>query len=182
MVGKANDVVRKELTIHASQRRAFQAFTEQMDLWWPRMHHIGNSEMKEAVLETKQGGRWYEVGVDGTECNWGKVLVWNPPHKLVLAWQITADWQYDPNFLTEVEVNFIEKGAKLTSVILEHRNIEKYGIKAQEIWSAFDSEGGWTGMLKTFAAIAETEATAEGPYCGVGVIRVAGAEEVNAVR
>jgi hypothetical protein len=39
-----------------------------------------------------------------------KVLVWNPPHKLVLAWQITAEWQYDPNFLTEVEANFIEKG------------------------------------------------------------------------
>ena len=113
MIGKTNDVVRKELMINASQRRAFQAFTEQMDLWWPRSHHIGKSEMKEAVLETKQGGRWYEVGVDGTECNWGKVLVWNPPHKLVLAWQITAEWQYDPNFLTEVEVNFSEKGPKI---------------------------------------------------------------------
>jgi uncharacterized protein YndB with AHSA1/START domain len=160
MIGKVNDVVRKELVINASQRRAFQAFTEQMDLWWPRAHHIGKSEMKEAILETKPGGRWYEVGVDGTECNWGKVLVWNPPHKLVLAWQITAEWQYDPDFLTEVEVNFIEKGPKLTSFTLEHRNIEKFGAQAQEIWSAFDSEGGWTGMLKSFATIAETEATA----------------------
>jgi uncharacterized protein YndB with AHSA1/START domain len=166
MTGKINDVVRKELMINASQRRAFQAFAEQMDLWWPRSYHIGKSEMKEVVLETKQGGRWYEVGVDSTECNWGKVLVWNPPHKLVLAWQITAEWQYDPNFLTEVEVNFVEKGPKLTSLTLEHRNIQKFGIKAQEIWSAFDSEGGWTGMLKSFATIAETEATAESSRTG----------------
>jgi uncharacterized protein YndB with AHSA1/START domain len=158
MTAKTNDVVRKELTINASQRRTFQVFTEQMDLWWPRMHHIGKSAMKEAVLETKPGGRWYEVGVDGTECNWGKVLVWNPPRQLVLAWQITAEWQYDPNFLTEVEVNFIEQGPNLTSVTLEHRNIEKFGAQAQEIWSAFDSDGGWTGLLKSFAAIAETGA------------------------
>jgi hypothetical protein len=33
MIAKINDVVRKELMINASQRRAFQAFTEQMDLW-----------------------------------------------------------------------------------------------------------------------------------------------------
>jgi hypothetical protein len=50
----------------------------------------------------------------GSECNWGKVLVWNPPAKLVLAWQINAEWQYDPSLVREVEVNFIEEGSKLT--------------------------------------------------------------------
>jgi uncharacterized protein YndB with AHSA1/START domain len=142
VIGNVDDVVRKELTINASQRRAFQAFTEQMDLWWPRMH-----------------GQWCEVGTDGTPCDWGKVLFWNPPHKLVLAWQITAEFQYDPNFLTEIEVNFIEKGPKLTNFRLEHRNIEKFGPKAQETWSMFESESGWTGMIKSFVARAETEAT-----------------------
>ena len=162
MIAKMNDVVRKELVINASQERAFQAFTEQMDLWWPKSHHIGKSEMKETILETRLGGRWYEVGVDGTECNWGKVLVWNPPQRLVLAWQITAEWQYDPNFLTEVEVNFIEEGPQRTGFTLEHRNIERFGAKAQQIWSAFDSEDGWTGLLKSFATIAEAGATADG--------------------
>ena len=57
-------------------------------------------------------------------------------------------------------MNFIETGPKLTSFTLEHRNIEKFGIQAEEIWSMFDSEGGWTGMIKSFATIAETEATA----------------------
>ena len=155
MSGTKHEPVRKELTIKASQARAFQAFTERMDRWWPRSHHIGTTEMKELVLEPRQGGRWYEIGVDNSECNWGKVLVWNPPRKVVLAWQITAEWRYDPDFVTEVEVNFIEEGAKLTRFTLEHRNIEKFGIKAQEMWSAFDSEGGWTGMMKAFAKVAE---------------------------
>jgi len=158
MTDKKIDAVRKELMINASQPRAFQAFTEQLDLWWPRSHHIGKSELKRAVLETKEGGRWYEIDVDGEECDWGRVLVWNPPHKLVLAWQITAEWQYDPNFLTEVEANFIEQGPNLTRFTLEHRDIERFGIKAHEIWSTFDSEGGWMGILKSFAAFAETEA------------------------
>ena len=158
MSDKSRQVVRKELLINASQLRTFQAFTEQIDHWWPRSHHIGKSEMKRAVLETKGGGRWYEIGVDGSQCDWGKVLVFDPPHKLILAWQITAQWQYDPNFLTEVEVNFIEQGPNRTRLTLEHRNIEKFGLKAEEMWSAFDSEGGWTGMLNALAKHAEGRA------------------------
>ena len=147
--------VRKELMIKTSADRAFRAFTEQLDKWWPRSHHIGKAEMKQAVLEPGEGGRWYEIGVDGSECNWGKVLVWNPPTKLVLAWQINANWQFDPSFLTHVEVNFVQEGPKLTRFTLEHQDIDKFGAKANDIWAAFDSEGGWTGMLNTFAKFAE---------------------------
>ena len=155
MVTKSHAPVQKELLIKASPAHAFRVFTEQMDQWWPRSHHIGKAEMKKAVLETREGGRWYEIGVDGSECNWGKVLRWNPPHKLVLAWQINSEWQYDPQLITEVEVNFIEKEPKLTRLTLEHRDIEKFGIKAHEVWSALDSEGGWMGMLKVFAELTE---------------------------
>jgi len=148
--------VRKELTIKVSQARAFRTFTELMDQWWPRSHHIGKAELKKAVLEPRQGGRWYEIGVDGSECNWGRVLVWDPPARLILAWQINADWQYDPNLVTEVEVNFAEQGPNLTRFTLEHRDIEKFGVKAQEMWKAFDSDGGWTGLLNAFAKLAES--------------------------
>ena len=127
-VTKSHAPVQKELLIKASPAHAFRVFTEQMDQWWPRSHHIGKAEMKKAVLETREGGRWYEIGVDGSECNWGKVLRWNPPHKLVLAWQINSEWQYDPQLITEVEVNFIEKEPKLTRLTLEHRDIEKSQI------------------------------------------------------
>jgi hypothetical protein len=150
-----HDSVRKELMIKASADHAFRTFTEQIDKWWPRSHHIGKAEMKQAVLEPREGGRWYEIGIDGSECNWGKVLVWNPPTKLVLAWQITAQWQYDPNFLTHVEVNFAEVSPRVTRFTLEHRDIDKFGAKAPDMWTAFDSDGGWLGMLKAFSALAE---------------------------
>jgi len=166
MTAPDKNVVRKELTINASQKQAFQAFTKELDRWWPRSHHIGKAEMKQAVLEMKEGGRWYEIGVDGSECNWGKVLVWNPPRKLVLAWQITAEWQYDPNFVTEVEANFIERGPNLTHFTLEHRNIDQFGEKAQQMWTAFDSDGGWAGLIKEFAILAETQKTSEGVGAG----------------
>ena len=149
--------VRKELTIKAPQARAFRAFTELMDHWWPHSHHIGKAELKKAVLEPRQGGRWYEIDVDGSECTWGQVLVWDPPARLILAWQINADWQYDPNLVTEVEVNFVEEAPNLTRFTLEHRDIEKFGVKAQEMWKAFDSDGGWTGLLNAFAKFAESD-------------------------
>ena len=155
MFSKQQQSVRKELVIKASQERVFKAFTEQLDKWWPRQHHIGKAEMREAVLELEPGGRWYEIGVDGSECNWGKVLIWEPPKKLVLAWQINANWQYEPNFVTEVEINFIQQGPTQTLLAFEHKDIERFGEKAPEIWSAFDSEKGWTGMLKALAALAE---------------------------
>jgi uncharacterized protein YndB with AHSA1/START domain len=147
--------VRKEIVVEASREHAFRVFTDQIDRWWPRAHHIGKTDMQKAVLETREGGRWYEIGVDGSECNWGKVLVWSPFDKLILAWQINAEWQYDPSLITEVEVNFIAEGPKLTRLTLEHRDIERFGIKARDIWAAFDSDRGWAGTLKEFAKTAE---------------------------
>lgn len=71
--------------------------------------------MKEAALETKEGGRWSEIEVDGSECDWGKLLVWDPPRRLVLGLQINAEWQYDPNFILELEVDSVLNVSKKSS-------------------------------------------------------------------
>lgn len=88
--------VRKKIVVAMSPERAFRIFTEGIDRWWPREHHIGESPLKRAVLEPRAGGRWYAVSEDGSECDTGKVLVWEPPRRLVLAWQITAQWKLTP--------------------------------------------------------------------------------------
>src|SRR5579862_240603 len=93
--------VQKQILVQISPERAFKVFTERMDLWWPKSHHIGKAPMKGTVLEPKEGGRWFEIGQDGSQCDWGKVLVWDPPRRLVLAWQISGHWQFDPLLLTE---------------------------------------------------------------------------------
>lgn len=147
--------VNKEILVDAPQEKAFKAFTQKLDKWWPRSHHIGKSEMKKAVLEPKPGGRWFEIGEDGSECDWGKVLEWNPFERFVLAWQLNGQWQFDPQLLTEVEVTFVSEGASKTRVTLEHRNLERFGAAAVEIKKSFESEGGWTGLLKRFVEEAE---------------------------
>jgi uncharacterized protein YndB with AHSA1/START domain len=147
--------VKKQLLVNASAERAFEVFTAGIDRWWPREHHIGKSPLKRAVLEEKAGGRWYSVCEDGSECEIGKVLSWEPPHRLLLAWQITAAWVFDPQFVTEVEVTFSPLGPKQTRVEMEHRDLERYGEAAVELRKAIDSPGGWGKIMAEFAKAAD---------------------------
>ncbi|MDB4993566.1 MAG: hypothetical protein JWM74_998 [Myxococcaceae bacterium] len=147
---KTNVLVKKSITVNASAARAFEVFTKDMTSWWPlATHHISKVDAKEAVIEPFVNGRWFERGVDGSECDWGTVLAWDPPSRVVLAWQLTADWKYDASFLTEVEVRFTPEGAG-TRVDLEHRLHERYGDRTEEIRKALDSDDGWTGMLRAY--------------------------------
>jgi uncharacterized protein YndB with AHSA1/START domain len=151
--------VRKTVVVEASQERCFEVFTTRFDSWWPRSHHIGGVDMAEAVMERRAGGRWYERGVDGSECSWGQVLAFEPPGRLVLVWQINGQWQYDPTLHTEVEITFTELGPRRTEVTVEHRNLDRFGDAADAMREAFSSEGGWTGLLDAFktAANASTD-------------------------
>jgi uncharacterized protein YndB with AHSA1/START domain len=147
--------VRKSVTVNAPIEKAFTVFTQGMPGWWPGTHHLGgDTELKEAVLEGKEGGRWYEIGVDGSECDWGRVLTWEPPTRLVLAWQIDATWHFDAQLLTEVEVRFVPEGPDRTRVELEHRDLDRFGDAQEQIRAAFDSPGGWPGLLEKFAQAA----------------------------
>jgi uncharacterized protein YndB with AHSA1/START domain len=146
--------VRKTVTVEASPERAFRVFTQGIDRWWPRQHHIGQSPLKRAVLEPRLGGRWYSVCEDGSECEVGKVLSWEPPERLVLAWQITAHWQYDPSFVTEVEVLFIAEGPRRTRVELEHRDLDRFGAAAVELRERIGAASGWGLILESFARAA----------------------------
>ena len=100
----------RSVSVPLPQARAFELFTTRMTEFWPKEHSIGAAELAEVVIEPRSGGRWFERGVDGGECQWGRVAAWEPPQKVVLLWQIGADWQFDPEFETEVEVTFSEEG------------------------------------------------------------------------
>ncbi len=113
-------------------------------------HSILKSPLKDCIVEPRVGGRWYTVGEDGSSCQTGYVIAWQPPEALVLAWQINAEWQFDPELLTEVEVRFIAEGADTTRIELEHRYLERMGRKAAEVRNAVDSPGGWGAILEPF--------------------------------
>ena len=77
--------VRRSVTVAASPEQAFKVFTADIGRWWPSSHKIGATAFKSAIIEPRAGGRWFEVGEDGGECQWGNVLAWEPPSRLVLA-------------------------------------------------------------------------------------------------
>jgi uncharacterized protein YndB with AHSA1/START domain len=145
----------KSVTVETTVDRAFQVFTDRIDAWWIREHHIGTAELDRVVLEPRAGGRWYEIGKDGSECEWGHVIAWDPPGRLVLAWQIGADWQFHPELVTELEVRFVSVGDNRTRVELEHRDLDRFGESEDDMRSGFDSPGGWQGLLDRFAAMAQ---------------------------
>ena len=142
--------VRRSVTVEASVERAFEVFTAQFGRWWPAPHKIGRSALKTATIEPKVGGRWYEVGEDGSECQWGDVLAWEPPSRILLAWRIGTDWRFNPALLTEVEVRFVAVEAGITRVELEHRLLENMGEGAAVARASYESEGGWSSILSGF--------------------------------
>ena len=145
--------IRKTLTVEASAQHAFDVFTGNFGNWWPLLtHHIAKVPAETAIIEPHTGGRWYERGEDGSECEWGKVLVWDPPGRLVMAWQVGGDWQYHADLITEVEVRFVPEGTDKTRVEFEHRKLEAFGEMAGAIRTALVS--GWPGILERFVTAA----------------------------
>lgn len=138
--------IKKEVTVAASQQTAFEVFTQKMDLWWPRTHHIGTCDMTEVVVEPHVNGRWYTKHVDGSEAPVGYVRTYQPYDLFVLAWQINGDFKCDPDLVTEVVVEFIAEGPKTTRVKFEHKDLQKLGNgKAVE-----SMDGGWGTILELY--------------------------------
>ena len=149
--------VLKSIRVKATPDRAYRVFTSEMDSWWPRTHHIGSSPMKRVVLEPHPQGSIYTDQEDGTICPWGTVLVWDPPHRFVMAWRVTPTWQYEHDLsrCSEVELRFTPADDGTTLVELEHRNIHLHGAGSAKMRESVGSEGGWGGLLAMFAAKAE---------------------------
>jgi uncharacterized protein YndB with AHSA1/START domain len=150
--------VRKTINVEAAQEVAWRVFTEKMGTWWPLAYYkIGKANALDAVIEPHVGGRWYERGDDGSISQWGSVLAWEPPSRLVLSWDISADWQYDPTLKSELEVRFKADGSNRTHVELEHRCLDRFGTRRDEMRRIFDTEGDWGRFLQAFARAAEAQ-------------------------
>lgn len=147
--------VRKTVRVNAPAQHAFDVFTRNIIRWWPPQHSVVKTPLKDVVIEPFARGRWYQIGEDGSECDNGHVLAWEPPHRLLLAWQLNPEWQFDPNLLTEVEVRFIAESERATRVELEHRLLERMGEKAETTRSQIDGTNGWTAILEAFRKSAD---------------------------
>jgi len=145
-------VVRTEIVVDAPLERAFQVFTTRFDQIKPREHNLLRVDIVQSVFEPKVGGRIYDRGIDGSECQWGRVLVYEPPIRLVFTWDISPRWQIesDPARASEVEVRFIPETARRTRVELEHRHLERHGEGWQGLAQGVGGDQGWPLYLQRF--------------------------------
>jgi uncharacterized protein YndB with AHSA1/START domain len=152
----ADTAVRTSIVVEAGIERAFTVFTDGIDTWWPREHTIGEAPLAEMVLEPRVGGRAYGRDVNGGESDWGRVLGYEPPTRVVVSWDINLQWQRepDPTKASEFEVRFVAEGPERTRVELEHRHLERHGEGWEAMRDAVGSPGGWNAGLGAFASAA----------------------------
>jgi uncharacterized protein YndB with AHSA1/START domain len=136
----------KTVTVECPLERAFTVFTREIGSWWPtETHSLHPGEIAEVVWEEAEGGAVYEIATSGERSQWATVLHWEPPHRLVIAWQVNPD-----RLGTEVEVRFAADGDG-TRVELEHRGWETLADGA-ELRANYDT--GWDHVLGRYVSAA----------------------------
>jgi len=140
--------IRKTVRVKASPEKAFRTFLGAMGSWWPKGHSLLGSPQKDVVVEPRVGGRWYEIGEDGSEYEWGRVLAWDAPNRALLAWQLNGEWRYDKDFETEVEIRF-EPDGDGTRVEFEHRGLEAFDRTARD-GHVMGMDEGWGAILEGY--------------------------------
>ena len=145
--------VRQSVLVRSDRRRTFDTFVDTIGIWWPvTPFSAGKDQVRDVTFERRPGGRVFETWQDGTELDWGEVLVWEPPARFVMTWNLAAA-------VTEVELTFSALGSALTRVEVEHRGWEQLTdedlARDCALRGGYLSGGyaaGWAHILGLFAA------------------------------
>lgn len=153
--------IRKSIVVNIGVERAFALFIDQFDAIKPREHNLLSVPIAETVFEPRAGGRVYDVGIDGSRCEWSRVLAYEPPSRLVISWDIGPTWQLeaDPAKTSEVEVRFIAESFDRTRVELEHRYLDRHGAGWQAVVDGVGGDAGWSLYLSRYGDLAAAEAS-----------------------
>lgn len=145
--------VSTDVDVDASIAYVFDVFTTGIGSWWDRDHHILEAPLAEMVFEPRVGGNIVDRGVDGSECRWSRVLVYEPPTRVCFSWDINVRWQLetDPARTSEIEVVFTALSPTRTNVTLTHRHLDRHGEGWESMRDAVAS--GWD--LHDLAAVAQ---------------------------
>ncbi len=146
--------VRRSVVVALPQARAFDVFVN-MTAWWPLgTHTVGETPAQAQIVEPRVGGRWFSIDKFGDEDDLGTVVVYDPGERIVLSWELSHDFKYDPSYATEIEVRFTAESPERTRVDLEHRRFETYGPRSETEHLRFERADAWTYVLACYAAAA----------------------------
>jgi uncharacterized protein YndB with AHSA1/START domain len=154
MTTQANPTsIQTNVVVDAPKEQAFRVFVEQFDQIKPREHNMLAVDIEESVFETQPGGRVYDRGADGSECQWAHVLAYEPPDRLVFTWDISPHWQIesDPSRASEVEVRFVAESPERTRVELEHRHLDRHGDGWEGLREGVAGDQGWPLYLGRYS-------------------------------
>ena len=154
MVGDGNrpDAVRHEVNVPAEPADAFRSFTADLGEWWPPEFTWSQNTLEDIGMDCEEGGACFEIGPHGFRCDWGRVIQWDPPERVVLTWQISPERQPepDPAKSSEVVVRFRPADNGSSQVVLEHAGFQRHGDRADEYRAGM--EKGWGYLLDRYAA------------------------------
>ena len=144
--------VRKSVVVNLGVERAFALFINKFDSIKPREHNLLSVPIAESVFEPRVGGHIYDVGIDGSRCEWARVLAYEPPSRVVFSWDIGPTWQLETNpaKTSEVEVRFIAESGDRTRVELEHRHLDRHGTGWRAVGDGVDGDAGWPLYLRRY--------------------------------
>ena len=148
-------VVRRQIVVEAPLDKAFTTFVERIGDYKPPEHNMLGAPIVRTTFDPHVGGHIYDVGEDGSECRWARVLAFEPPDRVVFSWDIGPTWQpeTDPDNASEVEVRFVAETPERTRVELEHRHLERHGPGWEGLRQGVGDEGGWPLYLARYAAL-----------------------------
>jgi uncharacterized protein YndB with AHSA1/START domain len=151
----AETSIRTSVVVEVPIDRAFRVFTEDFDRIKPRDHNMLEVDIAESVFEPRAGGRVYDRGVDGSECQWARVLAYEPPDRIVFSWDISPQWQIETDLekTSEVELRFTADGPERTRVELEHRHLDRHGDGWEGMRAGVEGDEGWPLYLKRYAEV-----------------------------
>ncbi|WP_168203173.1 SRPBCC family protein [Marinobacter fonticola] len=152
-----DNAIRHSVVVPLIQSDAFRLFTDGLASWWPAEYTWSQGTLVDLRIEPRKSGRCTEQGPYGFECDWGRVLEWSAPEKLVITWQIglNREPQPDPEQASTVIIDFRPETSDTCSVTLEHRNIERHGQGADEYQAALSSDYGWPFILHRYVEAAK---------------------------
>jgi len=136
--------VRKQLKVGLPREQAFELFTAGIARWWPlATHSVGEEHADTCFFEGRVGGRIVEVLKDGSQAEWGRVLVWEPHQRVSFHWYPGRE----PETSQEVTVTFTEI-PRGSLVELIHAGWETLGAEARAKRDEYDT--GWDFVLAKY--------------------------------